>query len=75
MTLPYDKEIDDIARLRIDESFKAHLEVDEQSAIVQLESEAEAMKLIAEFEDRDGELCYADDAIMGKYEALHYFRP
>lgn len=71
----YSKTIDDISSLNIDEKFNANISMDELSANVQLADQAEADKLITEFEDIDGELCYADDSIMGKYEALHQFRP
>lgn len=71
----YSKTIDDISSLNIDEKFNANISMDELSANVQLADQAEADKLIAEFEDIDSELCYADDSIMGKYEALHQFRP
>lgn len=43
--------------------------------VVQLESEEECQKLIKEFEDEEGELCWDDGSIMGKYEQLKFMRP
>lgn len=40
------------------------------TAPIQLTDDAEATQLIAEFEDNDGELCYADGSIMRKYTQL-----
>jgi hypothetical protein len=71
----YYKTVEDIASLTIDDSFKATYDLDELHAEQQLVDQAEADKLIKEFEDMDGELCHAENSIMGKYEVFHKMRP
>lgn len=74
--MKYDKSIEDVARLTITSDNKATMVMDEVvPATVQLANDEEAVKLIAEFEDNEGELCHAEDSIMGKYPEFHPFRP
>lgn len=62
-------------KLSITEDNSATVTQDERTAIVQLENDDEANKLVLEFEDPDGDLMYAEGSIFGKYPALHIFRP
>ena len=75
MPLKFEKTIDGIFSLSIDENNKATISMDEIGpVIVQLENEEEVQKMIAEFEDPEGELMYAEDSVFGKYPELHQFR-
>lgn len=73
--MKYEKTIDDIFSLSITEGNFATVNSDEMSATVQLENDAEADKMIKEFEDPEGELMHAEGAIFGKYPQLHQFKP
>lgn len=73
----YSKNLDGMYCLTIFENNLAQMtgDSDQPDATVQLASDEEATKLIAEFEDADGELCHEEDSIMGKYAAFYPFRP
>jgi len=74
-TTKYSKTIDDITSLNITIDNLATMSMDELTPVtVQLANNAEADKLIKEFEDLDGNLAHEDGSIMGKYEAFHKFR-
>lgn len=75
--MKYSKTIEDMFSLEINDSLVATVkgDTDQPPATVQLENDAEADKMIKEFEDPEGELMHADGAIFGKYPQLHQFKP
>lgn len=77
MKMKYERTIEDVITLAITDSNLAVV-TDNDSKItvrVQLANDEEASKMIAEFEDGDGELMHAEGAVFGKYEELHQFKP
>jgi len=73
----YFKDIDGAISLAINETNQATItSVDSEGPVtVQLANDEEAKKMIAEFEDMDGELMNEEGSIFGKYKELHQFRP
>jgi hypothetical protein len=51
------------------------VDADGDVAVVQLASDEEADRAIAEAQDEEGELMYLQEAIFSKYEELQRFRP
>lgn len=75
--MKYTGNIDGVFTLNITEQNLAVVkgDTDQEEVTVQLESDDEATKMVAEFEDPEGELMNAEDSIFGKYPQLHQFRP
>lgn len=75
--MKYEGNIDNVFRLSITEQNLAIVkgDADQDEVTVQLENDEEATKMIAEFEDPEGELMHAEGAIFGKYPQLHQFKP
>lgn len=74
--MKYENTIEDTFSLKIDSNNLATVQSDSNDPVtVQLENDAEADKMIKEFEDPEGELMHAEGAIFGKYPQLHQFKP
>lgn len=75
--MKYSNTIDGLFSLKIDDNNVATVtgDDDQNPVTIQLASDEEATKMIAEFEDGEGELMYADGAVFEKYPELHQFRP
>lgn len=76
MNPAFSKEYPEFAgKLEISLTNLATVKSDDMEATVQLLDDEEAQKMIAEFEDPEGELMYEEGAIFSKYEQLKDFRP
>lgn len=75
--LKYDKELEGTIKLQIDNKNNATVSGTDfpTPVVVKLESDEEAQKMIAEFEDDTGDSMHEEDAIFSKYPELHQFRP
>lgn len=75
--MKYDKNIDGVFGLKITDNNFATVtgDVDQPVVEVQLANNEEADKMIAEFEDPDGELIQMEDSIFHKYPELAPFIP
>lgn len=71
------KNIDGIFELSITDDLIATVtgDIDQPTVTIKLSNEAEATKIIAEFEDFDGELMQDDDSVFKKYPELAPFVP
>lgn len=75
--MKYQKNIDGVFGLSITATNLATVtgDTDQPPVTVQLASDEEATKMIAEFEDGEGELMYKEGSIFGKYPELAPFIP
>lgn len=74
--MKYSRVIGEIFSLEITEANFAIVQMnDDAFTVVQLESDEEAFKMIAEFEDESGDAMGTEGAIFTKYADLHQFRP
>ena len=75
--MKYENNIDGVFGLKITEQNKATVsgDTDQPEVTVQLKDDIEATRMIAEFEDPEGELMQADDSVFKSYPELAVFIP